>query len=82
MFDFEIKKGRPNKRSDVRSSKYPWPKMVPGTYIEVPAKLIDVRKGKKYCSVVSSALSFGRRHGMKFVSQQQDSGAIRIFRVK
>ena len=82
MIDFEIKKGRPRKKDDIRSSKYPWPQMVPGTYIEVPTKLIDVRKGKKYCPLVSSALSFGRRHGQKFVSQQQDSGAIRIFRVK
>ena len=82
MFDFEIKKGRPKKKNSTGRSKYPWPDMPVGTYIEVPAKLITVTKGKRYCSLVSGALSFGRRHGMKFVSQSQDSGAIRIFRVK
>jgi len=82
MFDFEIKKGRPKQKSAFRKSKYPWSRMPVGTYIEVPAKLVTVTKGRRYCSLVSGATSFGRRHGMKFVSQSQDSGAIRIFRVK
>ena len=80
---FEIKKGKPAKKAEMRKSKYHFDKMTPGTYIEVPSKLVKVTSnGRKRCSVVSTAHNFGKRHGHKFVSEQQDTGAIRIYRVK
>jgi len=83
MFNFEIKKGKPNKKAEMRKSKYPFAKMQPGTYIEIPGEMVKVTNdGKKRCSVVSTAHNFGKRHGYKFVSEQQGTGAIRIYRVK
>ena len=80
---FEIKKGKPAKKAVIRKSKYHFEKMTPGTYIEVPSKLVTVTSnGRKRCSVVSTAHNFGKRHGFKFVSEQQDTGTIRIYRVK
>ena len=77
---FEILKGKPEKKNVVRGSKYPWPEMKPGDMVKVPATLVsENNKGKKY---VSSALSFGRRHGQKFVTQLKTSGEIHIFRTK
>jgi len=79
---FEILDGKPEKsKKAVRGSKYPWPDMKPGKMVIVPATVVAKTNngGKKY---ISSALSFGRRHGQKFVTQTKSSGEIHIFRTK
>jgi len=61
--------------------KYPWGEMEVGQSIFFPP--IPGRSGKRYA--VGSAISYGRRHGMKFVSRKYTQDGIEglmIWRVK
>ena len=78
---YTIKKGVPTS-TKTRSSKYPFSLMKKDTFFEVPPTDKNaVRNSSGGCAVASSAHSYAKRHNVKFETQRQPNGAMRIYRV-
>lgn len=73
----EIETGVPVKRTP---QKYPFVNMEIGDSFLVPADNLPERTGAQ--GVRQAAYTYGKRHGMKFVSGEQPCGGVRIWRVE
>lgn len=81
MIEFKVKKGVPSE--DRVNAKYPFGKMDVGTFFEVPAghPAAKINKTTRACPVQHAAHSYARLKGLKFRTERQEDGSVRVYRV-
>lgn len=82
---FKVKRGIPgpvghNFKGAGRKAKYPYAKMKPGTYFEIPSSHPMAQRNRHGAiRIASTASNYGRRHGMKFTVRQMEDNSVRVY---
>ena len=82
MYDFKIKRGIPCVRSRNGSkSKYPFHKLEPGTYMEIPSGHYAAN-GNNSPRISSSAYNYAKKNGIKIQVIKEPDGSVRVYRTE
>ena len=84
MYDFKIKKGIPCVKSRKgMKSKYPFHKLKPGTYMEIPSDHHAANgKNNNNPRISSSAYNYAKRTGIKVYITKEPDGSVRVYRTE
>jgi hypothetical protein len=84
MYEFKIKKGTPCVRSRNGSkSKYPFHKLEPGTYMEIPSGHYAANgKNNNGPRISTSAYNYAKRAGIKVCVTKEPDGSVRVYRTE